>query len=80
VRLLNEQEKEMIWVALGMRTNYIETGDISVSAKDAQNMGDNTPRNRHIKINALSDDQMRLILASRDFVVKVLQNKLFIED
>ena len=77
MRLLNEQEKEMIWIALGMRTNYIETGNIAVAAVDAARYG-KLPED--VTINALSDDQMRLILASRELVTKVLQNKLFIED
>jgi len=79
MRRLNEQEKEMIWVALGMRTNYIETNDIATSAMDIQNIGVHS-LDGHRNINALSDDQMRLILASRELVTKVLQNKLFIED
>ena len=78
MRPLNEQEKEMIWISLGMRENYIETEDISISAADAQNMGKNAPRK--VKIKALSEDQMRLILASKEFVRKVQQGKVFIED
>jgi hypothetical protein len=74
MRTLTDDEIKMIWVALNMRNNYIETGDVTLSAADAKQF------NEDKKINALSDDQMRLILASRDMINKVIQGKIFITE
>lgn len=81
MRPLSEQEKEMMWIALGMRKNYIETGDIAWDAATIEKLDkpqDVLPRG--VKIKALNDDQMRLILATRELTTKILQGKVFIQD
>lgn len=65
---LSQKEKEMIVIGLNMRRNYIETGNISVSAKDVEKMGDTDNR-----INALSVDQMQLIIDTEQLIGRLYQ-------
>jgi len=64
---ISNKEKEMIIIGLNMRRNYIETGNISVSAADVEKM-----RDTENKINALSTDQMQLIIDT-----ETLKRKLY---
>ena len=66
---LTSKEKEMIIIGLGMRRNYIETGNIAVSAADVEKMGDSTNN----KINALSTDQMQLIIDTEALIIKLFK-------
>jgi len=63
---LTQKEKEMIIIGLNMRRNYIETGNISVSAMDVEKMG-----KTNNKINALSTDQMQLIIDTENLIKKL---------
>jgi hypothetical protein len=81
VRRLTSDEKQMISIALYMRRNYIETGSISLSAADLQNIGSkDSKRQFGAEIQALSEDQMRLILASKDLEKKMFNDQIFIDD
>lgn len=62
---LTNQEKLDISNALQMWANYIETGDVVLSAKDAENMGK--------KVKALCVEQMKKIVELRELVDKVLR-------
>lgn len=66
VTQLDNEEREMIVVALGMRRNWIETGDVVLSAKDveARKFSDH-------EIKALSTDQMRLIIRTEELIAKL---------
>ena len=66
---LTSKEKEMIIIGLGMRRNHIETGNILVSAADVEKMGEHTNN----KINALSTDQMQLIIDTESLITKLYQ-------
>jgi len=63
---ITPKEKEMIIIGLSMRRNYIETGNILVSAAQVKKLGktDN-------KINALSIDQMQLIIDTENLISKL---------
>lgn len=76
-RKLTEQEKNALWIALNCRTNYIETGNITISAEDFVKLGRRAP---NAQINALSEDQMRAILLSKELLRKVITGKVYIED
>ena len=79
LRPLTKEEKEMIWIAVGMRENYIETGDISYDAATVSKIGE-----KHLPpgvgVKALSTEQMQLLIDSRNFKTKVLTDKLYIEE
>lgn len=62
--ILTKQEKEAIVIGLQMRVAYIETGDPMLRASDVQN-------GHRGKIQALSPDQMRLIILSEDLIKKI---------
>lgn len=68
---LTKEERDDIAIALNMRCNYIETGDIAYSAVDVENMG------KHglgiAKIKALSLDQMELIIRMKKTVRKMYE-------
>lgn len=51
---MTESLKQIIITSLWLRKNIIETGDPYLSANDAQNQG--------LKVNALHEDQMKLML------------------
>lgn len=70
---LDDKEKEMIVISLNMRRNYIETGDISVSAKDLSNMDTSylRLRGKEPKVNALSTEQMQLIINMENLIKRI---------
>lgn len=78
IRNLTREEKDMIFIALSMRENYIETGNISTDAASLQKMGEHKPHGAEIK--ALSVDQMKLLIASKELKTKILQDKVNIDD
>lgn len=51
--------------AVGMWANYIETGDVSISARDAQNA--------KLPFKALNEEQMRMVLRFRDLSSSLLR-------
>ena len=59
-----EKENHMISHALNMWANYIETGDVTKSAQDAQRFKE--------YFNALTEDQMEFILRLRKTSTKYL--------
>jgi hypothetical protein len=61
---LNAQEKDDIVWAIGCWSNYIETGDINLSAQDAKESG------KYYK--ALTFDQMEKLIALRKLSTKIL--------
>jgi hypothetical protein len=65
---ISRREKEMIIIGLNMRRNYIETGDALTSAKTVENQG-----RKDEKINALSTDQMQLIIDTETLIKKLYQ-------
>jgi len=64
---LMADEHEMIITALNMRRNYIETGNVTTSAQDASKFKD-------IKVNALTTEQMRLIIKTEELIDKILSS------
>lgn len=63
---LSREEKDMIVIGLNMRRNYIETGTATMSAADAKHFKEER------QINALSTDQMRLIVKTEELIQKIL--------
>lgn len=61
---LNIDEKQNIYMALNYWANYIETGNIVTSAKDAQNTGK--------KHKVLETSQMKKVIFLRDLAEKIL--------
>jgi len=63
---ITPKEKEMIIIGLNMRRNYIETGNVLVSAAQVEKLGrtDN-------EINALSTEQMQLIINTENLIKKL---------
>lgn len=81
VRYLTSQEKEMIAVGLNMRRNYIETGSITLGAADVARMDPKEAKRAYnAKIKALSEDQMKLILASNELERRIYSDEIFIND
>ena len=77
---LNDKEKEMIATALNIRRNYIETGTVSMSAKDVQGISEV----RHLRddgytllgekkaeVKALSTQQMQLIIDMENLIKRI---------
>ena len=65
---ITSREKEMIIIGLGMRRNYIETGNPIVSAVDAKRF-----ERDNVKINVLSTSQMQLIIDTEALITKLYQ-------
>jgi hypothetical protein len=65
---LSDKEKGMILIALDMRRNYIETGDVTISAADITKF-----KRKDVKINALSTEQMQLIIDTEYLIKKLYQ-------
>lgn len=70
---LTTEEKEDIVIALNMRCNYIETGDISLSAADVAERlkSRDTMFKERYEIKALSLDQMKVIIRMKEFIIKL---------
>ena len=67
---LTTEEEEIIAIALTMRQNYIETGSISVGAKDIGNMGEHAKKHG-AKLQLLNIDQMKLIIKIEKIKLKI---------
>jgi hypothetical protein len=59
----NPTDQELIARALNLWGNWIETGNIILSAEDAQQ--------RKLKFNALSVDQMKLVVRLRELATAI---------
>jgi len=78
---LTPDEKEMIIIALNMRRNYIETGTVSMAAKDAQRQIERQKRAKDsgrtllgeekAEVKALSTEQMRLIINMENLINRI---------
>lgn len=66
ITITKEQRDDMI-LALHMRINFIQTGEINMDAETAQKAGQGH------KIKPLSDDQMRTILRMKDTINALYQ-------
>ena len=81
LRYLTSREKEMIAVGLNMRRNYIETGSATLGASDIAKMDPKEAKREHgAEIRALSEDQMKLILATNELERKIYSDGMFIND
>jgi len=81
VRYLTSEEKEMISIGLNMRRNYIETGSHTLGARDLKGMDPKDAKRQFgAEIQALSEDQMKLILATNELSRKIYSDKIFIDD
>jgi len=56
--MLEHSDEDLIYLALHQWANYIETGDINMSAQDAHN--------QDRKFNALSTKQMKFVVRLRE--------------
>jgi hypothetical protein len=78
-RRLTQEEKEAIWIALGVRRNIIETGSYYTSAASVKKMGLEAAKDRFgASINDLSTDQMKLIILTEQLATAALQDRLMI--
>ena len=64
------EEKQDIMIALNMRCNYIETGNVAFSANDVENMGKEASGDA--KIRALSESQMELLLRMKSLIKRLI--------
>lgn len=65
---MTETEKEHILIALEMRINYIQTGDVNWSPTTLQYMPE---RDRPAKIKAINVDQMEAIVEMTKLKTKI---------
>ena len=70
---LTSEEREDIVTSLNMRCNYIETGDISLSAVDVAERlkSRNTLFKERYEVKALSLDQMKVIIRMKELIMKL---------
>ena len=81
VRYLTKKEKEMIFIGLNMRRCYIETGSTTLGASDVARMDPKDAwRSYGAKVNAPSEDQMKLIIATRELERKISNDQIFVND
>lgn len=67
-----ETDTSKIAYALGMWRNFIQTGDMSMSAEDAKRSGE--------RVNALDIEQMKFVIRLDELAQKALQGKIKILD
>lgn len=65
--LLNNEEREFIYFALGLRKNFIETGDYGLAAEDALN--------QNIKVRPMDENQMVTAIKHRRLMREILNAK-----
>ena len=70
---LTTEEREDVVIALNMRCNYIETGDISLGAADVAERlkSRDTLFKERYEVKALSLDQMKLIIRMKELIQKL---------
>lgn len=80
MRQLSREEKDMLWIGLGLRENIIETGNPYYGADTINKIGRAAAKEHRATIKALSVDQMKLLIASKELAAKILSDKLYIND
>jgi len=66
-----ETDEQKIYFALCMWANYIETGDIGISAVDAEDRG--------LKVKGLDLEQMKTVIRIRELASAALEGKIKID-
>jgi hypothetical protein len=71
-----EKDNEIIYQALIMWANHIETGNVNLSAKDAQDIPnvDFCGNKKKSIIKALDLNQMKLVIRIRELAIKHLED------
>lgn len=64
---MTKEDAEIIYWSLAMRKNYIETGDVCLSAVDAKNIKENK------KIRPLTIDSMKILIKIEELMGKCLK-------
>ena len=73
--MFTPEEKEIICVSLNMRSNYIQTGSISLSPLDVHRIGaEHAKREFNAEIKPLSIEQMDLIVKTDRLMKKILNS------
>ena len=81
IRYLTSEEKEIIAVSLSVRKCYIETGSVSLGASTIAKIGAKAAKQEFgAEIKALSEDQMKLILATNELERKIYSDKILIDE
>ncbi len=65
--LLSLPDRQIIAYALDLWANFIQTGELTMSAQDAERAGE--------PIKALSTDQMKMVIRLRDLAAKARKGK-----
>lgn len=65
--MIEQDPRYLKYYALNYWANYIETGDLTLSAKDAKKQGK--------EFNALSESQMETVLTLRELAKKELNHE-----
>ena len=76
-RKITQKEKDLLIIGLQMRMNYIQTGDMSLSANDLGKIGKEN-WSPGVKILPLSIEQMRIIIEMEELKKKISSNKIII--
>ena len=66
-----ETDEQKIYFALNLWANYIETGDVTLCAKDAERTGD--------KVKALDATQMKVIVRLRELAQMTAAGKITVQ-
>jgi len=74
MRPLTEEEKSALYTGLSVRKNVIETGDYRMDAATAKKMG------KDKELQALSVDQMKLVILSYELMSALLEGRIFIKE
>lgn len=80
MRALSQEEKDALCVALNCRSNIIETGTPSLAALDVQRRGLKEAVREGLCINALTVDQMKLVILTKELAIKIQQNMVYIQE
>jgi hypothetical protein len=71
-----EHDSDLKAHALRMWGNYIETGDVLLSAQDAHGRNRSLPPRAQIKIQPLSTDQTKLVARLRQLAAQELKSRI----
>jgi len=74
MRPLTEEEKSALYTGLSVRKNVIETGDYRMDAATAKKIG------KDKELQALSVDQMKLVILSYKLMSALLEGRIFIKE
>ncbi len=74
---ITDEERALLVEGLQMKSNFIQTGNIALSAEDVQQQIKSSPRLLHeradSRVKSLSIEQMRLIVRLDDLIKKLCQ-------